>query len=172
MTKDVEPVAPNFLNEMPEEVRSALALIGVTEITEAVDAEEITGGWRVLKDKEYLVGRPFYIVKMSFNDSDYARFVDGKRVDGKFVTLHIITDDPEHDRFVVSDGSTGVCESAIKWAQLHGDPTGKMIHCKRGFRVSNYTYREQVRDKSGALVFQEDGEPEMAESPASTYYFD
>lgn len=97
----------------------------------------------ILKDKSVLVGTPFLIVEWFFYPGDFGE---------DFVSMKVVTMDGR--KFIVNDGSTGIT------AQLRATSEKRNVYggmaCRKGLRVSEYTY---TNDKG-------------VEVPAATFYID
>lgn len=114
---------------------------------EGVDLAEFDGGsnWDLEKDKDTLVGVPFIVAKVRFNDGTM----------GKFASVCCFLEDGR--KVIFNDGSsTGVMAQLKNWTEKNNRDTG--IVCAKGLRRSDYFYEEE----------QEDGT--TVKRPAKTYY--
>lgn len=120
----------------------AVALSGREDV-KVFDASEFGNGYEVLdkEGKDKLIGVYFAIMDWRFNDGDQ----------GEFVSVTVLTE--KGDRYVINDGSTGICEQLREIQKAAGGTA--VIRVKKGLRVSRYTYTDEKDGK---------------EKPAATYY--
>ncbi len=116
---------------------------------ELTSSDQFGDGFTMLEDKDKLLGVPFLILDSSVTASkDFTR--NGEPT--QFVAFRAVTRPGE--KFIVIDGSTGVCTQLIEWRTKTGRRGGFV--CQKGMRKSEYVYRDDKGD----------------ESPATTYYLD
>lgn len=131
----------------------ALATLTDDQLLEVADKQ---GGtfvdlWTQIKDKDKLVGRPFVILEVIFQeDGDYDQPYTTIR--GKALTVGR----NEGYLFVMSDGGAGVNKQLRDLAAANGGRVSVPMRADKGLRVSKYTYTD------------DDGK----EKPAATYYLD
>jgi len=130
-------------------------------------ADEVLGtGWERVKDdktaKAQLVEKPFIIYYWAFSPGDFRDPLTGKLRD--FVTMWIVTEDDR--RYIITDGSTGVCEDLDKYTKRTGRQHG--LGVRRGFRRSDY--KLGVMDDVKGKVVPRDYEGPT--EPATTFYID
>jgi hypothetical protein len=147
--KNVAPVVPgknissdelSALNSFDDALRLVQAKVGETNV--GVAADEIGDGFKLLDNKDQLIGVPFIGITWDFHQGDH----------GEFVSLKLMTKDGL--KFIVNDGSTGLRDQLIAYSKKKNTQGG--LFCEKGFRRSDYTYT----DEKGK------------ESPATTYYLD
>lgn len=105
--------------------------------SENASVEEFDGGseWELIGDKEDLVGVPFVIAMVRWNDvKTKAGLPTGKQ----YVSVMAFTEDGK--KIVFNDGSTGVAQQLQTYIAKHSRDTG--ILCKKGLRVSEYDYTD------------------------------
>jgi hypothetical protein len=111
----------------------ALELARVAHGTLIDAAKEIGDGFALLKDedKRRLVGVPMILLEWSFYDGDYG---------AKFVAIRLVTRNPDGgaSKYIINDGSTGICEMLAGYQNRTGR-TGGLV-CRNGLRSSEYTY--------------------------------
>lgn len=113
-----------------------------------VSADETIGnGFRLLADKDTLIDVPFIALGWRFNPGDF----------GEFVTMMVVAEDGR--KFIVNDGSTGVCQQLATYTNATGRHGGMLV--KRGLTRSDYEYEDNS-------VLDADGNP--TKRPAHTYY--
>lgn len=105
-------------------------------------------------DKESLIGVPFVVVNVKFNEGD----------NGDFVSVEGITLDNRH--IVINDGGTGIAGQAVELHERYADAEGNIrpMLIKRGLRVSRYYFDPNTKDISK--------KPKDGYSSAATYYLD
>lgn len=117
---------------------------------DAVDISTVLGnGFTLLRgdhDKARLIGVPFILVDWHFNAGDA----------GEYVTAYVIT--KNEDKFILNDGSTGVCAQLRAYTDRTGQSGG--LGVRNGLRRSDYTIK--VADRNG----------ELRDTPATTFYLD
>jgi len=107
-------------------------------------------------DKTDLVDREFFITSFRFvTSSTYG-------TDSTFVAVNVVI--PGVGAAVFTDGSTGICQTLRLRAEEFTDFLAThpeldaqfpVIHCKRGLRVSEYSYRADK--KTGLPILDENG---------------
>lgn len=94
---------------------------------QSVDAADYLGnGFTMLKEKNALLNRPFFIIATKFNGGTW----------GEFCTVFAITMDGTNERVMFTDGSTGVCDNVKELVARTGRPGGWRV--SGGLRVSEY----------------------------------
>jgi hypothetical protein len=94
----------------------------------AVDASELLGnGFRLVEDKNTLVGKPLFVLATKMHAGDY----------GEFVTVFAVTMEHPNERVMFNDGSTGVYYDVKQLTAATGVPGGWII--KRGLSLSEYS---------------------------------
>lgn len=126
----------------------ALALARET-YGELMSSDQFGDGFTMLDNKDKLLDNPFLILDSSVTDSkEFTR--NGEPA--AFVAMRVVT--KGGDKFIVIDGSTGLCNQLIEWRTKTGRRGGFV--CMHGLRKSEYTYTDPNGDTS----------------PATTYYLD
>lgn len=122
----------------------ALKLVAakVGEQNVGVASQEIGDGFKLLENKDQLIGVPFIAVTWDFHQGTH----------GEFVSVKLVTKDG--GKFIVNDGSTGIRDQIIAYTAKKKTQGG--LFCEKGLRRSNYTYKDE-QDK---------------EVQATTYYLD
>lgn len=122
----------------------ALSLVTqkVGESNLGVAAQEIGDGFKLLENKDQLIGVAFIAVTWDFHQGDH----------GEFVSVKLMTKDGQ--KFIVNDGSSGIRDQLIGYTNKKGTQGGLL--CEKGLRRSQYEYEA------------EDG----TKKPATTYYLD
>lgn len=101
-----DSVAP--IPEIPAEIARLLTNVDAVATAEefealagalGIDDTDVISPWRVIKDKDELINRPFYIRDWKFSDS--------KKFIGSFVVIYGVTYDTG-EMFIITDGSTGI----------------------------------------------------------------
>ncbi len=95
-------------------------------------ADEIGSGFILLKDKNRLIDVPFVIMSFSLSQSDEYRDKDGNAL--TFASIMLVTQAGE--RFIITDGSTGLCAQLDEWYVRSGRMGGLFV--KGGLRESTY----------------------------------
>jgi hypothetical protein len=106
--------------------------------SENVTVEAFDGGseWTLIGDKADLVGVPFIIAMLRWND---VKNKSGQPTGKQFVSVMAYTKD-EGKKIVFNDGSTGVAQQLSTYVAKHDRDTG--ILCDKGLRVSEYDYED------------------------------
>jgi hypothetical protein len=130
---------------------SELGIEGVSTILDA--AQEIGDGWKILSDKDDLINVPFVIVNYRFKEGDF--YKDGSKA--AFGVFHVVTREAietagAKGKWIVTDGSTGLCAQVSEWCDKNNiDYTSKdakpALACSKGLVRSDYTV-EGVGDAS------------------------
>lgn len=118
------------------------------------DASEVIGdGFVVLDDKTQLVGRPMVLLNWHFSEGDY-RDEDGNLRD--FVSARVISQRPDGtvDKWVVNDGSTGLCDQLKNYSVRTNMMGGLLV--QRGLRVSEYIHPTHGPAKTFYLDLQKE----------------
>lgn len=125
----------------------AMRLFQDAGIPVADAAEAIGDGFEMLEDKDILVKQPFIMIQWAFTPGDFGE---------EYLIARVMTADGK--KFVVTDGSTGLCRQVREFEQEYGAQRG--LVCKRGLRKSEY-------------FLAEDGTPSLTDTgngKGSTYY--
>ena len=111
--------------------------------SENATIETFDGGseWDLVGDKTDLLGVPFVIAMIRWNDT----------TDGTFVSVMAFKEDGT--KIVFNDGSTGIYQQLQNYTTKHQRDTG--IACPKGLRKSDYMYTDKETGK---------------ERPATTFY--
>jgi hypothetical protein len=130
-------------------------------------AEEFGSGFQLLADKTTLVGKKFLLLKWTFTNGDH----------GVFCSAAVVTVDG--GKYIVNDGSTGICTQLREYSIKHGRFGGFVA--TRGLRASQYATCKgcgQPRTafdntcsntlKNGSTC----GDNDTARGTGSTYYLD
>lgn len=104
--------------------------------------QEIGDGFKLLENKDVLIGAEMLLVTWDFHQGDH----------GEFVSAKVVTVDGT--KYIVNDGSSGIRDQLMAYSAKKNSQGG--LFCRKGLRRSNYTYT----DENGK------------ESPATTYYLD
>lgn len=106
-------------------------------------ASDVIGdGFKLLDNKDLLIGVPMLLVSWDFNIGDH----------GEFVSARVVTQ--TNQKYVLNDGSTGIRDQLIAYSTKYNKRAGLLV--QKGLRRSNYVYKN------------EKGE----DVPATTYYLD
>jgi len=116
-------------------------------------SSEMGTGFRILENKDLLVGVPFIIIRVTENEGDYQ---------DSFVSLTLVTQ--KNEKYVLNDGSTGIRAQVLDYFTRNPDRVGDPILVKSGLRKSEYYFNENTREVSN--------KPQPGFSPAATYYLD
>jgi hypothetical protein len=108
--------------------QDALALVAEMygEQSTSITDIEIGNGFRILNDKDRLVGVPFVILATSEHMGDY----------GTFWSALGVTMDGSNAKFIINDGGTGIAEQLEEIVKVTGRPGG--WHFPQGLRKSEY----------------------------------
>ena len=87
-------------------------------------AEEFGSGFQLIETKAALVGKKFLLLKWNFTQGDY----------GVYVSAAVVT--AEGGKYIINDGSTGVCQQLHEYSVKHGKFGGFIA--SRGLRESTY----------------------------------
>lgn len=118
----------------------ATKLGGESEIKRA--SEEIGDGFKLLDNKDQLVGVGIFLVTWDFHQGEH----------GEFVSVKLITKD--NQKFILNDGSTGIRDQLMSYSAKKNKMGG--LVCDKGLRRSDYKYTDD----------------EGKEKNANTYYLD
>jgi hypothetical protein len=129
------------LNSFEDALALAKMKYGESNVVAASDV--IGDGFKLLDNKDQLIGVPFLAVQWDFHEGDH----------GEFVAMKVMTQDGQ--KFIVNDGSSGIRDQVMAYTAKTGNYGG--LFCLKGLRRSNYTYTDKDTGK---------------ESPATTYYLD
>lgn len=109
-----------------------------------ITADEVLGnGFGLLSNKDLLCGVPFLCMKWQFYPGKFA---------DNFVTIMVVTQKGE--KYLVNDGSTGLCKQLWELTQNTGRQGGMVA--RHGLTRSDFTYLDENN----------------VEKPASTFYID
>lgn len=127
-------------------------------------AEELGDGFTLIKDedKARLVGLPLIFMQWSFHDGDFG---------SQFVAARVVArnHDGSASKYILNDGSTGICETLKKYTDNTGRTGG--LYARHGLRASEYMYCEAcqtVAPKVGDEAHRTAGKHKKA----ATYYID
>lgn len=109
-------------------------------------SDEFGDGFNVLEDKMKLVGVPFAIIDSSLHESKEI-MRDGKPA--IFSVLRVM--DKDSRKWVITDGSTGICEQIKEWRAKTGRRGGFVA--MKGLRVSQYDYQDEKGNVTKASTF-------------------
>lgn len=123
----------------------ALALAGQKygEDNVAVASEEIGDGFKLLENKDLLIGVGMILLTWNFSMGDH----------GEFVSIRLVTQD--NAKYIVNDGSTGIRDQLIAYSNKKAGKQGGLF-CAKGLRRSDYTFKNE----------------QGTDTPATTYYLD
>jgi hypothetical protein len=146
-TTDVAVIGTNFETEELAGLTSfadALALVQekVGESNVGVADQEIGDGFKLLENKDLLIGVEMLLITWDFHQGDH----------GEFVSAKVMTKDGQ--KYIVNDGSTGIRDQLMGYSAKKNSQGG--LYCKKGLRRSNYEYEDENGQKK----------------PATTYYLD
>lgn len=146
-SQEVEKKFPSIPTETLAQVSSFNDAIALAEDIYgkdviAVAADVLGDGFRIVEDKDTLIGVSFFALSWNFVVGDH----------GEYVIVRAITQDDQ--KLLITDGSTGIRDMLSHYSKQTGRYGG--LFCRKGLRRSDYTY---TNDK---------GE----ERDASTYYLD
>lgn len=116
------------------------AKIGAENV--GVAAAEIGDGFKLLENKDQLIGIPFFAVTWDFHQGDH----------GEFVSVKVMAKDGQ--KYIVNDGSSGIRDQLMAYSAKKNVQGGLL--CEKGLRRSNYEYEDESGQKK----------------PATTYYLD
>lgn len=94
------------------------------------NAGEVLGnGFALLDDKSKLVGKALLALYWTFHPGDY----------GQFVSIAVVTAEKidGHQKFIVNDGSTGICAQLDAYTTTHDGRNGGLA-VRQGLRESTY----------------------------------
>lgn len=144
---DVDVIGTGFSTEELASIDSFEAALAL--VTEKIGEEnvvradaEIGDGFKLLENKDSLIGTPMILVSWDFHMGDH----------GEFVAAKVVTKDGR--KFIVNDGSSGLRDQLMGFTAKKNQRGGLL--CAKGLRRSDYKYTD------------EDGK----EKPATTYYLD
>lgn len=113
---------------------------------ELVTSDQLGDGFKLLDNKDLLVGVPFIVLDTSIVESDkFSR--NGEAA--TFVTMRVVTD--RGDKYVVVDGGTGICEQVKEWRTKFNKRGG--LVCRRGLSKSEYDYTDDKGNTSLAATY-------------------
>lgn len=128
-SQEVTPAKPVASPDDLREIRSiddAMALVQSQLGATVYDATEAIGdGFSMLDDKDRLLGIPFFAVSWTFAPGDFGT---------EYLIMRVVTDRDE--KFVVTDGGTGLCEQVRSFTNRTGQTAGLLV--RRGLRKSEY----------------------------------
>jgi hypothetical protein len=131
----------------------ALALVAET-YGDVLAADEVIGnGFRMLANKEKLVGTPFVAIQWKFFDGDYG---------SKYTNLLVVTD--RGDRYLVNDGGAGITRDLMEYSTRTSRMGGVVF--RNGLSSSTYDFCSEC----GSTVCEAPDEHRM--TPATTFYLD
>lgn len=112
----------------------------------AVAHEELGDGFAVLPTdkKDRLIGVPLFLMEWRFADGDNGRFVSIRAVAQN-------EDAPGVRKYIINDGSTGICQQLAEYQEQTGRTGGLMV--RNGLRRSDYTYTNDNGEDKAASTF-------------------
>lgn len=134
-----QPSQPDFETVQRLETLDAAAQWVIDSGGELLDSADLIPSYNILgKNKDALVDKPFLILHWRFNWSD--------KFNGEFVSALVVTEDG--DKFVVNDGSTGICAQLRTVTNQRGKYGGML--CRKGLTRSTYPlFDEDTGEKKG-----------------------
>jgi len=146
-SKAVEKRGSGYLDEDLASIKSfgdALELVknNVGESGVLVADEVLGNGFRLLENKDGLLGTPMLLVSWDFHTGDH----------GEFCTVHLVTE--ENKKYVINDGSSGICAQLRSLTSSKNQYGGMLV--RNGLRRSDYEFEDDNGQKK----------------PAKTYYLD
>jgi hypothetical protein len=130
------------------------------------DAADVLGdGFRLLKTedgKSKLVGKPLMLLEWSFYPSD--------EFGGEFAAIRLVAQEDNNtiSKYIVNDGSTGVCKMLREYTEHTGRRGGLMV--RNGFRESSYPFCQDCR--TAVDDDHKKFEPSHVVGRGKTYYID
>jgi hypothetical protein len=108
--------------------------------------------------KRRLVGRPMVVMEWTFHPGDFG---------SEFVAARIVTpsDSGAAQKFIVTDGSTGIYKQLREMTDQYGKKGGMIVHS--GFRESSYLFCSVCQQAVNPTH-----DPAHKVGPASTFYLD
>lgn len=104
--------------------------------------QEIGDGFKLLDNKDNLLGVEMLLVNWDFHPGDH----------GEFVSAHVVT--KSGDKYIVNDGSSGMRDQLMQLSARTNSYSG--LFCRKGLRRSDYEHTDENGKKT----------------PAKTYYLD
>jgi len=104
--------------------------------------QEIGDGFKLLENKDTLIGIEMLLVTWDFHMGDF----------GEFVSAKVVTRDGQ--KYIVNDGSSGIRDQLMQYSAKKNSQGG--LFCRKGLRRSEYKYTDEKGN----------------ETPATTYYLD
>jgi len=119
----------------------ALALLRETygESSVAVASEVLGDGFKMLAEKDQLIGCAFLAVAWQFTMGDH----------GEYVIARIIT--ARNEKLVITDGSTGIYQQFADYSKRSGKFNG--LYVEQGLRRSDYTYDDNGKEKAASTYY-------------------
>lgn len=107
-------------------IDDAIALVQAQLGATVYDATEAIGdGFTMLDDKDRLLSIPFFAVSWTFAPGDFG---------AEYLIMRVVTDRGE--KYVVTDGGTGLCDQVRSFTERTGSTNGLLV--RRGLRKSEY----------------------------------
>ena len=139
------------------------SLAGITSFDDALSLLSESGvvpesmddygtGFKVLDNKDRLIGVPFVILSWRFNDGDYETAPGEK---GVFVSCEVVTKHGE--KYIINDGGSGICRqlnmvSAQRQERNHPHPQNGLL-VDGGLTKSEYEYTDEKGKTSPATTY-------------------
>jgi hypothetical protein len=132
----------------------ALAFVA-EQYGDVLAADEVIGnGFRMLADKNKLVGTPFVAVQWKFHPGDF---------DGYYTNMLVVTD--QGDRYIVNDGGAGITRELMEFSKRSNRMGGVVF--RNGLSASTYTFCATCQSAKC-----EDDTNSHKLTPATTFYLD
>lgn len=104
------------------------------------EAEHTLGtGFKILEEKDHLVGVPFVVLRWRFHNGNF----------GPFVSAEIVTEN--NGRYILNDGSTGIYQQLKAFGEKTGQNGGLLV--KGGLTRSDYEYKDEKGRDVPATTF-------------------
>ena len=149
------------LTSFDEAIALTTAVLG-EPVTDA--SQELGDGFALLDSdhKGRLANVPLLLMDWNFYDGDFGR---------KFVAVHIVARNPDGgiSKYILNDGSTGICDTLAKYTMRTGKTGGLRVN--NGLRESVYTYCEQCQS-ADKCALPETHKAQGKHKRAVTYYLD
>lgn len=106
----------------------------------AVAADVLGDGFKIVENKDTLIGVQFFAIAWNFLMGDH----------GEYVAVRLVTED--NRKLVLMDGSTGIFQMLANYSKKTGLAGGLL--CQKGLRRSDYTYKgEDGKEKSAQTYY-------------------
>lgn len=142
--KDVEKQFPTISTEALAEVQSFEDAVNLAQNVygqeNVVVASDVLGdGFKMLENKDTLIGVPFFAVAWNFTMGDH----------GEYVAVKLITQD--NQKLIVTDGSSGIYQMLAHYSKQTGRKGG--LFCRKGLRRSDYTFTDETGKEKAARTY-------------------